>query len=50
MNKMKKEKEEEEETLTKVCPFCKTEIHIDAVRCPHCTSVLETEPEKTEKC
>ena len=49
-DKMKKEKEEEEETLTKVCPFCKTEIHIDAVRCPHCTSVLETEPEKTEKC
>ena len=35
---------------TKVCPFCKTEIAIDAVRCPHCTSVLEetpaAEPEK----
>ena len=23
---------------TKVCPFCKTEIHIEATRCPHCTS------------
>lgn len=26
---------------TKTCPFCKTEIAIDATRCPHCTSVLE---------
>ena len=26
---------------TKVCPFCKTEISIEATRCPHCTSVLE---------
>lgn len=25
---------------TKVCPFCKSEIAIDAVRCPHCTSEL----------
>jgi large conductance mechanosensitive channel len=25
---------------TKVCPFCKTEIAIDATRCPHCTSDL----------
>jgi len=24
----------------KVCPYCKTEIPIDAVRCPHCTSEL----------
>lgn len=23
---------------TKVCPFCKSEIAIDAVKCPHCTS------------
>ena len=23
---------------TKVCPFCKSEIAIDATRCPHCTS------------
>lgn len=26
---------------TKVCPFCKSEIAIEATRCAHCTSVLE---------
>ena len=26
---------------TKVCPYCKSEIPIDATRCAHCTSVLE---------
>lgn len=26
---------------TKKCPFCKSEIAIDATRCPHCTSELE---------
>ncbi|MCX8007455.1 MAG: large-conductance mechanosensitive channel protein MscL [Coriobacteriia bacterium] len=26
---------------TKACPFCKTEIAADAVRCPACTSALE---------
>ncbi len=26
---------------TKKCPFCKSEIAIDAIRCPHCTSNLE---------
>lgn len=26
---------------TKICPFCKSEISIDAIRCPHCTSELE---------
>lgn len=25
----------------KVCPFCKSEIAIEATRCPHCTSQLE---------
>ncbi len=25
---------------TKVCPFCRTEIALDATRCPHCTSLL----------
>ena len=35
-------KEEEEEAVTvKTCPFCKSEIAIDATRCPHCTSILE---------
>ena len=26
---------------TKICPFCKSEIPIDATRCAHCTSELE---------
>ena len=26
------------EPTTKICPFCKSEIAIDATRCPHCTS------------
>ena len=25
---------------TKTCPYCKSEISIDATRCPHCTSEL----------
>lgn len=25
---------------TKICPFCKSEISIEATRCPHCTSEL----------
>ena len=28
---------------TKTCPFCKSEIAIEATRCPHCTSVLAEE-------
>lgn len=34
-------KEEEAAPTTKVCPFCKSEISIEATRCPHCTSELE---------
>lgn len=30
-----------EEPTTKVCPFCQSEISINAVKCPHCTSSLE---------
>lgn len=26
---------------TKTCPYCKSEIAIDASRCPHCTSELQ---------
>lgn len=40
--KAKPEMEPEPET-TKICPYCKSEIHIDAKRCPNCTSELETE-------
>lgn len=28
---------------TKICPFCKSEIDIDAVKCPHCTSDIPAE-------
>ena len=42
MNKLRKEPEAvEEEPTTKVCPFCKSEIPIEATRCPYCTSQLE---------
>ena len=35
---------EEEEVLTvKTCPYCKSEIDIEATRCPHCTSELPEE-------
>ena len=37
----KKEEEAAPAPTTKKCPFCKTEIDIEATRCPHCTSVLE---------
>ncbi len=28
------------EVTTKICPYCKSEIHKDAVKCPHCASEL----------
>ena len=37
----KKEEEPAPAPTTKVCPFCKSEIAIDAVKCPHCTSDVE---------
>lgn len=36
-----KKKEEEAAPTTKICPFCKSEIALDATRCPHCTSELK---------
>ena len=36
----KKEPEEPEAPTTKICPYCKSEIAIEATRCPHCTSQL----------
>ena len=33
-------KVKEEKVTTKTCEFCKTEIAIDATRCPNCTSQL----------
>ena len=37
----KKKEEEVEEATTKECPYCKSEIHKDATKCPHCTSDVE---------
>ena len=36
----KKKEEEPKAPSVKICPYCKTEIAMDAVRCPHCTSML----------
>ncbi len=48
MNKMRKigkkeEPKEEEAPTTKICPFCKSEVPIDATKCCHCTSDLPVE-------
>ena len=40
INKFRKPAEEPAPT-TKTCPFCKTDIPIEASRCPHCTSELK---------
>ena len=39
----KKEEEAPAAPTTKVCPYCKSEISIEAVRCPNCTSDLPEE-------
>ena len=38
-----KKEEAPAEPTTKVCPFCKSEISIEAVKCPNCTSELPEE-------
>ena len=40
LNSMKKP-EPAAPITTKKCTFCFEEVHMDATRCPHCTSVLE---------
>ena len=41
LNRFKrKEAVEEVAATTKICNYCYSEIHIDATRCPHCTSEL----------
>lgn len=46
-------KKHEEETpaapTTKKCPFCITDIDINATRCPHCTSIIEMTEEEVPK-
>ncbi len=38
-----KEEEKPAAPTTKKCPFCMSEIAIEATRCPHCTSRLDEE-------
>jgi large conductance mechanosensitive channel len=38
----RKEEEPATEPTTKDCPFCCTSIPIEATRCPHCTSELQS--------
>ena len=43
INKVQAEEiEPEEEPSTKNCPFCISSIAIEASRCPHCTSEIES--------
>lgn len=42
LSKLKKKEEPVvEDPTTKQCVFCKTEISLEATRCPYCTSVLD---------
>jgi large conductance mechanosensitive channel len=41
-------KEEPKAPTTKKCPFCLSEISIEATRCPHCTSELPKIVKKSE--
>ena len=43
LDKNSKAEEPAPEPTVKICPFCYSEINYKASRCPHCTSVLETE-------
>ncbi|MEG2380269.1 MAG: large conductance mechanosensitive channel protein MscL [Oscillospiraceae bacterium] len=40
MNKLGDLGKKEEAVSVKTCPFCKSEISLDATRCPNCTSDL----------
>lgn len=42
LNKLSRKKEAEPvPAVTKICPYCREAIQIEASRCPHCTSKLE---------
>lgn len=43
-----KKPEEPKAPTTKKCPYCLSEIAIEAVKCPHCTSDLPVEEKKAE--
>lgn len=44
----KKKATEEGVATTKKCPYCLSEIDIEATRCPHCTSVLDEKHEHSK--
>ena len=39
-SKFKKDKKEEVKKEKRTCPYCKTEVHLKATKCPACTSKL----------
>lgn len=41
LNKLRRKEEPPKPVTVKECPYCYTDIHIDAIRCPNCTSELE---------
>lgn len=41
LTSLKKKEEAPKKEPARTCPFCFGEIHKDATRCPHCTSMLE---------
>jgi large conductance mechanosensitive channel len=41
VNKVRREDEEPKPPATKKCPLCFSEVHAEAVRCPHCTSEIQ---------
>lgn len=41
-------KKDDEEETEKKCPYCMSEIDINATRCPYCTSILDDEAEEAE--
>ncbi len=41
--------DEKAEPTTKTCPYCFSEISINATRCPHCTSELKEQKKATKK-
>ena len=42
-DKLVGKQKEEEKPVTKICPYCKSEIPLEATRGPHCTSQLDKE-------
>ena len=45
MNKLSHKEEAPAAPTTKKCPYCQSEISIEATRCPHCTSDLKAPTE-----